>query len=85
MFYLAKGIQALGIADVGYALYAGIAESRSMAEEIVLTLIGVGLFGLGRALERKIVLGDVLPSASSGPEFIEGSSVEGDRHGGSRH
>ena len=55
MFYLAKGVQALGIADVGYALYVGIAESRSMAEEIVLALIGVGLFGLGRALERKIV------------------------------
>jgi hypothetical protein len=53
MFYAAKIFQALGIADVGYALFVGIAQGRSMAEEIVLALIGVGLFSLGRALERK--------------------------------
>jgi hypothetical protein len=55
MFYVAKTFQALGIADVGYALYVGITEGRSMAEEIVLTLVGVGLFSLGRALERRTV------------------------------
>ena len=55
MFYVAKIFQALGIADVGYALYAGVSQGRSMAEEIVLTLVGVGLFSLGRALERKTV------------------------------
>ncbi len=54
MFYLAKFFQALGVADVGYALYAGIVKDSSMAEEIVLTLIGVGVFSLGRMLERKI-------------------------------
>ncbi|MGH7829674.1 MAG: hypothetical protein ACREP8_05805 [Candidatus Binatia bacterium] len=53
MFYVAKALQALGIADVGYALYVGIVQSFSMAEEIVLTLIGVGIFALGRVLERK--------------------------------
>ena len=53
MFYVAKVFQALGIADVGYALFVGITQNRSMAEEIVLTLIGIGLFSLGRALERK--------------------------------
>jgi hypothetical protein len=53
MFYLAKVLQGLGLADVGYALFAGIAEKSSMAEEIVLTLIGLGVFSLGRALERK--------------------------------
>jgi hypothetical protein len=53
MFYAAKILQALGLADMGYALYVGIMKNSSMAEEIVLTLIGLGIFSLGRALERK--------------------------------
>ncbi len=53
MFYVAKILQALGMADVGYALFVGIVQNASMAEEIVLTLIGVGLFTMGRALERR--------------------------------
>lgn len=53
MFYVAKILQALGVADVGYALYAGIVQESSMAEEIVLALIGVGIFSVGRVLERK--------------------------------
>ena len=53
MFYIAKLLQALGLADVGYALFLGIAKDFSMAEEIVLTVIGLGVFALGRALERK--------------------------------
>lgn len=55
MFYVAKILQALGLADIGYALYVGILKNSSMAEEIVLTLIGLGVFSLGRALERKVV------------------------------
>lgn len=55
MFYVAKVFQALGVADVGYALYAGIVHHSSMAEEIVLTLIGVGVFSLGRTLEKRVV------------------------------
>lgn len=55
MFYVAKILQALGLADIGYALYVGIMKDSSMAEEIVLTLIGLGIFSLGRALERKVV------------------------------
>lgn len=54
MFYVAKVLQALGIADVGYALFVGVVQGASMAEEIVLTLIGVGLFTMGRALERRV-------------------------------
>lgn len=53
MFYVAKVLQALGVADVGYALYVGIVQESSMAEEIVLALIGVGIFSMGRVLERK--------------------------------
>ncbi|HWO43785.1 MAG TPA: hypothetical protein VNO43_18500 [Candidatus Eisenbacteria bacterium] len=55
MFYLAKILQALGLADVGYALFVGITRNFTMAEEIVLTLIGLAVFSLGRALERKVV------------------------------
>lgn len=54
MFYFAKFLQAVGIADVGYALFLGITQNFSMAEEIVLTLIGVGVFFLGRTLEQKV-------------------------------
>jgi len=54
MFYIAKILQALGLADIGYALFVGIMRNSSMAEEIVLTLIGLGVFSLGRALERKV-------------------------------
>ncbi|HXG51532.1 MAG TPA: hypothetical protein VNN77_09035 [candidate division Zixibacteria bacterium] len=53
MFYLAKILQAVGLADVGYALFVGVMKNFSMAEEIVLTLIGLGVFSLGRALERR--------------------------------
>ncbi|MBI2997950.1 MAG: hypothetical protein HYY46_05780 [Deltaproteobacteria bacterium] len=51
---MAKILQAVGIADVGYALLVGIVQHITMAEEIVLTLIGVGVFSLGRALEKKL-------------------------------
>lgn len=54
MFYAAKILQAVGIADVGYALFVGIVQRITMAEEIVLTLIGVGVFSLGRVLEKKV-------------------------------
>jgi hypothetical protein len=54
MFYVAKILQALGLADIGYALFVGIMRNSSMAEEIVLTLIGLGVFSLGRALENKV-------------------------------
>jgi len=54
MFYVAKTFQALGVADVGYALFVGMARNASMAEELVLALIGVGVFSLGRLLERRV-------------------------------
>lgn len=53
MFYVAKVLQALGLADVGYAVYLGIAQGIAMAEEIVLALVGLAVFALGRMLESK--------------------------------
>ncbi len=52
-FYLAKILQALGIADVGYALYVGLTEEKSMSKELWLLGIGVAVFYLGRFLETR--------------------------------
>jgi len=54
MFYLAKLMQAFGIADVGYALYVGLTEAQSMGREIQLMLLGLGIFYLGRFMERRV-------------------------------
>ena len=51
--YLAKFLQAFGIADVGYALLVGLTEERSMGKELWLLGIGVLVFYLGRFLEGR--------------------------------
>ena len=53
MFYLAKLIQALGFADVTYALYVGFTEEHSMGRELTLMMIGAAIFLVGRFLEHK--------------------------------
>ncbi|MFQ5851012.1 MAG: hypothetical protein ACE5JU_10550 [Candidatus Binatia bacterium] len=55
MFYVAKVLQAIGMADVAYALFVAITQNTSMAEEIVITLIGVAVFYMGWALEQRVV------------------------------
>ena len=52
-FYLAKLLQALGFADVGYALLVGVTREHSMGKELLLLGVGVGVFSLGRYLEAK--------------------------------
>ena len=52
-FYLAKILQALGIADVGYALFVGLTEEKSMSKELWLLGVGVVVFYLGRFLETR--------------------------------
>jgi hypothetical protein len=54
LFYFAKFLQALGFADVGLAIYAGLVEPAGLNKE-VLFIIGVGLFWGGRLLERRSV------------------------------
>ncbi len=51
MLVFAKVLQAVGFADVGVALYLGIAQD-DMWKELYLTLTGIGLFYAGRLLER---------------------------------
>jgi hypothetical protein len=53
MFYLAKLIQALGFADVTYALFVGLTQEHSMGRELTLMLVGAVIFYAGRLLERK--------------------------------
>jgi hypothetical protein len=53
MFFLAKLVQAIGIADVGYALFVGLTEPHAMGRELYLMLLGVAIFGVGRLIERR--------------------------------
>jgi hypothetical protein len=53
MFLLAKLVQALGIADVTYALYVGLTEEHSMGRELKLMALGFAIFYVGRLLERR--------------------------------
>jgi hypothetical protein len=53
MFFIAKVIQALGVADVGYALYVGVTEEHGMGRELLLMMLGFGVFSLGRLVERR--------------------------------
>ena len=54
MFYVAKLIQALGFADVSYALFVGLTEEHGMGRELKLMVVGVVIFYIGRVLERKV-------------------------------
>jgi hypothetical protein len=49
---LAKVLQAVGVADVGIALWFGIAQD-DMWQELYFALAGVVFFGVGRLLERR--------------------------------
>jgi hypothetical protein len=51
VFILAKVLQALGLADVGFALYAGITQPGGMGIEYKLTGIGILVFLVGYIIE----------------------------------
>ena len=53
MFYLGRGLQVIGMANLVVALFVGIAEEHGMGPEMVLLGIGAALFMLGRMFERK--------------------------------
>ena len=61
MFYLAKGLEALGIATVGLALILGI-NSPTLWIELYLSIIGVVLFLVGWGIERLVSKKHKLPS-----------------------
>ena len=51
MFLLAKLLEAVGIVDVGYAVYAGMRDGLSPSPLPV--LVGLTLFYVGRLIERR--------------------------------
>ncbi len=51
MFILAKVLQALGLADVGFALYVGVTQPQGMANEYKFTGIGIVVFLVGYIIE----------------------------------
>jgi hypothetical protein len=46
-------IQALGLADVGYALFVGVSQENGMGRELILMTLGFAIFMFGRFLERR--------------------------------
>ena len=53
VFYLAKLLELIGFAHVGYALFIGVTQEHSMGPELKLLMLGALLFSIGRLLERK--------------------------------
>ena len=53
MFHAAKLIQALGFADVVYALFTGLTEEHGTGSELKLMTVGVVIFFVGRFLEHR--------------------------------
>ena len=54
VFYLAKLLQLIGFAHVGYALFVGLTQENAMGPELKLLMLGsIVLFAIGRLLERK--------------------------------
>jgi hypothetical protein len=51
VFIFAKVLQALGLADVGFALYIGIAQPHGMGDEYKFTGIGILVFLVGYVIE----------------------------------
>jgi hypothetical protein len=51
---VAKFLQALALAVVGYALMVGLTEDKSMGKELYLLGTGVVVFYLGRLLEQRV-------------------------------
>jgi len=53
MFFFAKVVQLLGIANVGYALFVGVTQENGMGRELTWLMVGFLIFSLGRFLERR--------------------------------
>ncbi len=52
MFFLGKALEALGCADVGFALWVGMTQPHGMEREYQLAAIGIVVFVVGYATER---------------------------------
>ncbi len=53
MYYLGRGLQVLGMANLMVGLFIGITEEHGMGPELLLLGAGVVLFLLGRVLQGR--------------------------------
>ena len=53
MYYLGRGLQVLGMANLGVALFVGFTEEHGMGPELLLLGIGAVLFMVGRFLQGR--------------------------------
>ncbi|MFQ5847716.1 MAG: hypothetical protein ACE5IQ_08645 [Candidatus Methylomirabilales bacterium] len=51
MYYLGRGLQVLGMANLAVGLFVGITEEHGMGPELILLGVGALLFLLGRFLQ----------------------------------
>jgi hypothetical protein len=51
VFIFAKALQALGLVDVGYAIFAGLRDGT--APSPVPVVVGLAIFYVGRLVERR--------------------------------
>ncbi len=54
MWYIAKGLQIIGLVQVLIGIVIGISEDN-LSAELKIALIGVAIFFVGRLLERRMV------------------------------
>ncbi|MFQ6113101.1 MAG: hypothetical protein ACE5NG_03310 [bacterium] len=54
MWYLAKGLQAIGLIEVLIGLYAGFSQNN-LSAEFKFAMIGVAIFGVGWFIEKKVI------------------------------
>ncbi len=53
MFYIGRGLQVLGMANLVVALFVGLTEEHGMGPEMLLLGIGVVLFMVGHLLQGR--------------------------------
>jgi hypothetical protein len=53
MYYLGRGLQVLGMANLMVALYVGMSEEHGMGPELLLLGIGAIIFLLGRLIQGR--------------------------------
>ncbi|MEE8326417.1 MAG: hypothetical protein V3W10_02715 [candidate division NC10 bacterium] len=53
MYYLGRGLQVLGMANLMVALYVGMSEEHGMGPELLLLGIGAIFFLLGRLIQGR--------------------------------
>lgn len=53
MYYLGRGLQVLGMANLMVAFYIGISEEHGMGPELLILAVGVLVFLLGRFIQGR--------------------------------